>query len=262
MLKTKVALFVPCLVDQAAVQTAWATVQILERLGIHLTYDSRQTCCGQAMFNAGYLNNARGSAEKFIRLFHDAEYIIAPSGSCVSMVKHRYADLDLSGSFLRDWESLRLRIFELTEFLVDNLGVDDIGSKFPFKVGIHNSCHALRELGIKAQPLKLLQNVEGLTLVNEDLIDECCGFGGVFSAKYPELSAKMGKHRSQQLEIDSPEFITGVDDSCLMHLKQAFMTNGALPGKTIPQTIHIARILASTSSSPFDSESYSYGGEV
>jgi len=262
MLKTKVALFVPCVVDQAAAQTAWATVQVLERLGIQLTYDPRQTCCGQAMFNAGYRNEARRSAEKFLRLFRDAEYIVAPSGSCVSMVKNHYGDLDLSGAYLRDWESISTRIFELTEFLVDKLGVEDIGSNFPFKVGIHNSCHALRELGIKAQPLKLLQNVDGLTLVNEDLGDECCGFGGAFSAKYPELSGKMGKRRTEQLCSGSPDFITGVDDSCLMHLNQAFKTNRALPGKEIPQTIHIARILASTSSSPFGAENYSYGGEA
>ncbi len=183
MLQTKITLFVPCLVDQAASQTAWATVQVLERLGIHVTYDPRQTCCGQAMFNAGYINEARSSAEKFIRLFHNAEFIVAPSGSCVSMVKNRYADLDLSGSYLRDWDTMRTRIFELTEFLVDILEVADVGAQFPYKVGIHNSCHALRELGIKKQPLKLLQNVAGLKLVDNNYEDECCGFGGVVNVK-------------------------------------------------------------------------------
>ncbi len=212
------------------------------------------------MFNAGFISEARNLAEKFIRAFHDADFIVAPSGSCISMVKHRYAELDLTGSYLRDWESIRQRIYELTEFLVDKIDVEDVGSHLPFKVGIHNSCHALRELGIREQPLKLLKNVDGLELIDDNWNDGCCGFGGVFNAKYPELSLKMGIQRAQNLKNGNPDFITGVDDSCLMHLNRAFQNNGQTETNIQPHTIHIARILASTTSEPFMSEKSSGGG--
>jgi len=236
----KISLFIPCLVDQAYPETGLAAVRILERLGHEVIYDSRQTCCGQAPFNAGFRDEALILAKRFVRLFNDTEIVVGPSGSCVSMIRKHYAGVGLTGSYLREWETLRKRVFELTEFLVDKLGLMDVGAFFPHRVSIHNSCHALRDLSIKEQPNKLLYAVKGLELVEGKWEDECCGFGGVFSAKYPTLSSRIADRRAKALSEGKAEFITGVDDSCLHHLRQAFRRQN-LPMKTI----HVARILAS-----------------
>ena len=238
----KVSLFIPCLVDQAKPDTGIAVMNVLERLGCEISYDSRQTCCGQAQFNAGFREHAKPLAEKLIRIFHNREVIVGASASCVSMIKEHYNELDLTGWYFREWQSLKNRIFEFTEFVVDRMSITDVGAYFPHKVGIHHSCHALRELGIKQQPLELLKSVEGLELSGDEWEDECCGFGGAFSMKFPELSNRMADRRAQTLTDGNAQYITGVDDSCLHHLQQAFLrknTNSQL----IPQTLHIARIL-------------------
>jgi len=221
-------------------ETGVATLRILEKLGHEVHFDPRQTCCGQAPFNAGFPKQAQTMAERFIRLFRDSEVVVGPSGSCVSMVVNHYADLNLPASLRADWESLRRRVHELTAFLVDVLKVEDIGAKFPHRVAIHNSCHALRELGIKSQPYKLLSHVDEINLVESDLRDECCGFGGVFSAKYPSLAREMSDRRASQFGALNPEYVTGVDDSCLLNLGEAFIRN-----KFPIKTLHISRILAS-----------------
>lgn len=215
-------------------------MRILKKLGHEVYYDSRQTCCGQAPFNAGFPDQAQSMAERFIRLFGDSEAVVGPSGSCVSMIVNHYGDLNLSPAMRIEWESLRRRVWELTAFLVDVLKVTDIGAKFPHRVAIHNSCHALRELGIKHQPRELLSHVAGIDLVKSNLRDECCGFGGVFSAKYPSLAKDISDRRALQFGALKPEYVTGVDDSCLLNLGEAFNRN-KLPIKTL----HIARILAS-----------------
>lgn len=236
----KISLFIPCIVDHAAPETARAAVRLLERLGHTVEFNPSQTCCGQAMFNAGFRKEARDLAERFIRVFSHAEVIVAPSGSCTSMVRNHYGMLDLSASYRREWELLKERIFELTVFLADNLDIDDVGAVFPHTVAIHNSCHALRELNVDAQPRRLLQHVRGLTLTTVNTDNECCGFGGVFSFKYAELSKRIAERRAESLCIEQPEFVTGVDDSCLINLKHAFRR---LNMRT--RTIHIAKILAS-----------------
>jgi len=185
-----------------------------------------------------FFDQAQPLAERFIRLFAPAEVVVGVSGSCVAMVRHGYGELDLSGSVQRDWEALRGRVYEFTEFLVDVLGVTDLGVRFSHRVAIHNSCHALRELGISRQPRALLQAVEGLELVEVPGVDECCGFGGVFSAKYPALSNRIADRRASRLAEAAPEYVAGVDDACLQNLKEAFRRRG----HTV-QTLHVARIL-------------------
>lgn len=234
----KIGLFIPCHVDQLAPETGWAAVHILERLGHEVIFDRRQTCCGQAAFNSGFFNEARELAVKFLRIFGDYEVIVAPSGSCISMVKNHYEQLDLSGTEVREWESLRSRVWELTSFLVDYLKVTDVGAEFPHTVSIHHSCHALRDLGIKKQPLALLQKVKNLQLIEGDWDNECCGFGGVFSLKYPELANRISDRRADTLAQGKASYITGVDDSCLINLHRAFNRNGHSQ-----KTIHIAQIL-------------------
>lgn len=235
----KISLFIPCFVDQAMPETGLAALRVLEKLGHEVQYDPRQTCCGQALFNAGFPNMAIPLAERFIRIFTPVETVVGVSGSCVAMIRHGYEELNLSGGYRRDWEKLRGRVFEFSEFLVDVLGVTDLGAHFPHRVAIHNSCHALRELGIARQPRALLSAVEGLTLVDPKTDDECCGFGGVFSAKFPELSNRIADRRSARLAAVEPEIVTGVDDACLQNLGEAFRRGG----KAV-RVMHIARILA------------------
>ena len=235
----RISLFIPCLVDQAAPKTAWATVRLLERLGHDVHYNANQTCCGQALFNAGFREEARRLAERFIRIFRDAEAVVTPSGSCVSMVTRHYGELALSSEHIRDWEHLKDRVWELCAFLVDKLNITDVGARFPHRVSYHASCHLLRDLGVKDQPLRLLKNVENLEFIEGNWGDECCGFGGVFRAKYSDLSFSIADRRAAALAKGRAEFITGADDSCLINLQEAFKRIGASQ-----RTVHIARILA------------------
>ncbi len=235
----KISLFIPCLVDQSAPETARSTVRILEKLGHEVSYDPRQTCCGQALFNVGFRREARDLAERFVRLFRDAEVVVAPSGSCVSMVVNHYAEVGLSPEAARDWEHLKPRVRELCSFLIDELDVVDVGACFPHRVSYHASCHLLRELGVKDQPLQLLREVKDLELIEGEWGDECCGFGGVFSVRYPKLSDRIGDLRARELSSGGAEYITGCEDSCLKNLSEAFQRIGAPQ-----QTIHIANILS------------------
>ena len=235
----KVTLFIPCLVDQTAPQTARAIVTLLERLGHTTHYPLEQTCCGQALFNMGFRAEARDLAIRFIRIFAGAEVVVAPSGSCVAMVTKHYHELDLPAAEHKEWLSLKDRTWELTSFLVDKLKLTDVGASFPHTVTYHASCHHLRDLGLHYQPLALLRNVKGLTLVQGNWGDECCGFGGGFSVKYPELSHRIADRRATALLSGGAEFVTGADDSCLHNLGLAFRRANS----TI-KTIHIARILA------------------
>mgnify|MGYP002725711937 CR=1 FL=1 len=237
----KISLFIPCLVDQFAPQTGMAVVNVLERLGHEVHYDDHQTCCGQALFNSGFRDEATSLAERFVRLFGDGEVIVAPSGSCVNMVQGHYGEVGLTGEALRTWEAMRERTYEFSTFLVEKLGVTDVGATFPHTVSLHNSCHFLHGVCRSNLPdnyRELLTNVDGLTLVEEPVKSECCGFGGAFSAKYPELSKSIARRRIDQLALGEAEFITGVDDSCLMHMQGAIDRRGGSQ-----RTIHLARIL-------------------
>ena len=209
----KVSLFIPCFIDQLYPQVGVSMVKVLERLGCDIDYPEGQTCCGQPPFNSGYWNEARAVAEHSLDVFADSEVIISPSGSCGAMMKVFYPDL-FKGT-ARHFDSLKLapRIYEFSDFLVNKLGVEDIGARFDGTVTFHDGCHGLRELGIESQPRKLLKYVKGLTLIEMKEAKTCCGFGGTFSVKFPAISSAMGEVKCASL-IDEGESATIVTIVC------------------------------------------------
>jgi L-lactate dehydrogenase complex protein LldE len=245
-----VALFVPCYVDQLAPDVAWATLRVLERAGCQVHYDPEQGCCGQPFLNRGALREARRLASDHLGRFAAAQAIVSPSASCVATVRHRYAALGAraSESALRQTG----RTYELGEFLVRILGKTELGSRFPYRVAVLQSCHGLRELGLgapseepgaahaPASPLEqLLASVEDLELVSAERPDECCGFGGAFSVTHPTLSGRMGLARLRAFADAGAEYVTGTDVSCLLHLDGLRRREGFGP-----RAIHFAEILA------------------
>jgi L-lactate dehydrogenase complex protein LldE len=245
----KVSLFVPCFVDQLQPQVAVDTVKVLRRLGCEVEFREDQTCCGQPAFNSGFWDEARPCAERFLHVFRDAETIVCPSGSCTTMVRVFYPELlsqvarDGSGNkgALHD-ESLALgrRTFELSEFLVKVMNVTDVGAVFPHTVTYHASCHGLRELKLRDEPLKLLRGVKGLKLIDMLRYDECCGFGGTFATKFESISTAMGEQKADSVAVTGAEYVTAIDPSCLMHLQGVMGRR-----KDRARTIHLASILAS-----------------
>jgi len=243
-----VGLFIPCYVDQFYPQVGLATATLLERLGCRVHFPEAQTCCGQPMANAGSADAAAPLARRFLRIFQPFPYVVCPSGSCVSMVRHHYQDL-LPGQ--PEVEAVGKRTFELCEFLVDVLHVETVPGRYPHRVGLHQSCHALRELRLGSgservvprfnKVRSLLSSLEGITLVELGRPDECCGFGGVFSVEEEAVSCAMGKDRIADHLQAGAEVITGVDVSCLMHL------DGLLRRDKQPLKVrHVAEILAGT----------------
>ena len=235
----KVSLFVPCFVDQLLPQVAVDTVKVLRRIGYAVDFPEDQTCCGQPAFNTGYWDETRPCAEHFVRVFRDAEVVVCPSGSCVTMVRKFYPDL-LAGSSLRE-EALAVagRTFELSEFLVKVAAITDVGATFPHTVTYHASCHGLRELGLREEPLQLLRKVKELKLIEMARLDECCGFGGTFAMKFSDISAAMGTSKVESIATTGAEFVTAIDPSCLLHVQ------GILGKRNAPtRTIHLASILA------------------
>ena len=235
----RVFLFVPCFVDQLLPEVAVDTVKVLRRIGCEVAFPEDQTCCGQPAFNTGYWNDARPCAERFIRVFKDAEIIVCPSGSCTTMVRSFYPELLASSPLRADAVSLGARTFDLCEFLVKVAGVTDVGATFPHTVTYHASCHGLRELQLRDEPLQLLRQVKGLKLVDMLRSEECCGFGGTFSTRFESISAAMGESKVESVTLSGAEFVTAIDSSCLMHL-QGILTKR----KATARTIHLASILA------------------
>jgi L-lactate dehydrogenase complex protein LldE len=242
-----VHLFIPCYLDQVHPEVAMATVTVLRRAGCTVHYDAQQTCCGQPMANTGCRDDAAILARRHLDLFAD-KTAVCPSGSCTSQVRHHYHDLGLRLSE-RDEQTMR-DTFELGEFLVNVLGVTDLQAKFPHRVALHQSCHGLRELGLgtmserrdppKPGPSEILLNkVEDLSLILPERRDECCGFGGTFAVAEADLSARMGHDRCNQLSQHDAEYMTGNDQSCLMHLDGIRKRRGF--GQ---RAIHLAEILA------------------
>jgi L-lactate dehydrogenase complex protein LldE len=229
----RIALFIPCFVDQLCPQVGADMVRVLRRIGCEIYFPEEQTCCGQPAYNSGYWKDARTVAERFLRVFDRAEMVVGPSGSCVTMIQKFYPTL-IEGS-------LDLNKFhEFSEFLTNVAKVGDVGAYFPHKVTFHDSCHALRELGIKSGPRQLLANVRGLELVEMPNAEECCGFGGTFAVKFGMISAAMADVKKGSAETTGAEYLTSVDPSCLMHL------DGVLRKRHSPiRTIHLASILAS-----------------
>jgi L-lactate dehydrogenase complex protein LldE len=230
----RVALFIPCFVDQLCPQVGVDMARVLRRIGCEIYFPEDQTCCGQPAFNSGYWREARDVAERFLRVFDKAECVVGPSGSCVTMVRKFYPEL------LGSAAAGLTKFYEFSEFLTCVVNIDDLGAVFPHKVTVHDSCHALRELGISTGPRTLLSKVQGLELIEMDDADECCGFGGTFAVKFGMISAAMGETKSQNALATGAEFVTSIDPSCLMHL------DGVLRKQQSPlKTIHLASILAS-----------------
>ncbi len=238
----KVALFITCLVDQLCPEVGVATVKVLEKSGCEVTFDERQTCCGQPAFNTGYRKEARKFAERFIEIFeeNDAEAIVSPSGSCVAMVKHFYELFPNDKSWRERAENIAKKTHELGSFLVNTLHVENVGAKLSGKVTWHDACHALRDLKVKDEPRKLLQNVENAEFVELKGADECCGFGGTFSVKYAEISAAILDKKIENIENSGADFVVACDASCLMQIGGRLSRNGS---KIKPK--HLAEILAS-----------------
>jgi L-lactate dehydrogenase complex protein LldE len=222
----KVGLFIPCYIDQLYPQVGLATLRVLRRLGVDVEFPEEQTCCGQPMANSGCADYARPLAEKFFKVFAKYDHVVAPSGSCVSMVRNHYQQ------WLGGWQNfdhLRENTFELCEYLVDVARVSQVDGDFPYKVGLHLSCHGLRELRLArsselmVKPINkvrlLLSQLRGIELVELARADECCGFGGTFAVNEEAVSCLMGRDRIADHERAGAEIITGFDTSCLMHLE-------------------------------------------
>lgn len=235
----RIAVFVPCYIDQFYPPVAQATVALLRHLGHEVVVPPDQTCCGQPAFNAGYWPESRRIARQFLKVFVPFDTIVAPSGSCVSMVRVHYPELFADQPEAGAVAELGPRVRELTSFLVDELGVSDLGASFPARVTIHDSCHALRELGVRHQPRVLLNAVRELQIVEMANSDVCCGFGGMFAAKYPEVSTALADEKIANAQLTDADYIVGVEQSCLMHLQGRLQRQG-LPLKTM----HVAELLA------------------
>jgi L-lactate dehydrogenase complex protein LldE len=244
----RASLFITCYNDTLFPETGRAVVSLLERLGVDLDFHPRQTCCGQMHANTGFRGEAYSQAKRFVRLYQDAETVVIPSSSCVAMIRDQYPTLfaELGNESLRnEFAALLPRVYELSEFLVDRLGVEDVGASFPHCVTYHASCHGLRALELGDRPFRLLAKVRDLTQVPLANLDRCCGFGGTFSIKNAEVSSAMLAVKLQDVVATGAEYCTALDNSCLMHLGGAMHRQYA--GM---KTIHMAQILASTAASP------------
>lgn len=243
----KVGLFIPCYVNAVYPSVGIATYKLLTSLGLDVDYPLNQTCCGQPMANAGYQTEAQGLAERFEELFTGYDAIVGPSASCVAFVKENYKNI--LGEEKKHLCRTPGVIKDVIEFLHDDLQIKSLPSKFPHKVSIHNSCHGVRELHLSTPTERtlpyenkiraLLELVEGIEVVEPERLDECCGFGGMFSVEEPEVSACMGENKVQRHIATGATYITGSDSSCLMHMQ------GVIDREKLPiKTLHAIEILA------------------
>ncbi len=244
----KIGLFIPCYIDQFYPQVGIATLELLEKLGCQVSYPSGQTCCGQPMANTGCEKEAIPTYQHFVRQFKDFDYIVTPSGSCAYHIRKHYDVLEQS----EEVKKVRTNTLDISEFLLEKLGISALDSQFPHKVGLHNSCHGLRGLRLgtgservltqQSKLQTLLHMVKGIELVELDRSDECCGFGGTFAINEPDISVAMGRDRLAEHEKKGVEVITAGDMSCLMHLEGIIRRE-----KKKLQVKHIVEILNGTS---------------
>ena len=233
-------LFIPCFVDQIYPDAAFNMIKILEKLNVGVNYNTEQTCCGQPAFNGGYWEQCREVGEKFIRDFPNDRPIVAPSASCVGMVKNYYGEMFHNSSLHNQYKTIQKNIYEFSDFLVNVLNVTDVGAKFEGVATYHDACSALRELNIKQAPRKLLNNVRGLELREMNESETCCGFGGTFSVKYESIAVGMAEQKIINVEATKAATIISTDLSCLMHMDGYLKKQG----KNI-RVMHIADVLAS-----------------
>jgi len=235
-----VALFIQCLIDGIYPEVGEAMVKIFRSLGLELTCPTQQTCCGQPAFNAGYRREAKVAARRFIEIFESADTIVCPSGSCVTMVRHHYSELFADNEpWLQRARQVADKTYELTEYLVDVLGVIDLGAHYDGKITYHDSCHLLRSLRIKDQPRRLLHNVSGADFIEMYDSDKCCGFGGSFAVKYADISAAMVNDKAMNIIDSGADTVVGCDMGCLMNIQGILSRMGS-----DIKVRHIAQILA------------------
>ncbi len=243
----RISLFITCYNDTLFPQTGRAVVEVLERLGHTVEFREAQTCCGQMHYNSGYQAQAFPLMEKFLDDFRDAEVVCIPSSSCVAMIREHYskmAEKDGRPELIREVNSLLPRVYEFSELLVDKLGVEDTGAYFPHLVTFHPSCHSVRSLHVGDKPERLLRKVRGLTYVELEEADQCCGFGGTFAIKNADVSAAMVSDKARCVMNSKAEVCAAIDNSCLMQI------GGTLSRMhTGVRTMHIAEILAATEAS-------------
>ena len=235
-----IQLFIPCFIDQLYPETGFNVIKILEKAGCTVRYNPEQTCCGQPAFNSGYWSEAASLAEKFLHDFNASTPIVSPSASCTGYIIHQYDKvLKDKPELLEKHALLKSSIFELSDFLVNKLKIDDFGAVFPHKVTFHDACSALREYGVKEEPRQLLRNVKGLELIEMNECETCCGFGGTFAVKNPDISAAMAEVKVLSALETGAEYIVSTEASCLMNIN-GFVNKHKLPVKGI----HLADILA------------------
>ncbi|MGX1849442.1 (Fe-S)-binding protein [Streptomyces sp. NPDC055299] len=244
----RVALFVTCINDLLQPRTGQAVVALLERLGVEVGFPEGQSCCGQPQFNTGYRQATEPLVRRFDRVFRNYDHVITPSGSCAAMVRDNYPRIGAKavaegrGPQLADAAAAAVaKTYELTEFLVDVLKVEDVGAYYPHTVTYHPTCHGLRLLGLGDRPQRLLERVRGLELRELPGAEECCGFGGTFAVKNEAVSAAMGADKVRNVRATGAEALCTVDNSCLLHLGGTLSRQGAAV-----RPVHIAEILAST----------------
>jgi L-lactate dehydrogenase complex protein LldE len=224
----RVSLFITCFNDTLFPQTGQAVVRLLERLGCDVDFPLEQTCCGQMHMNSGYAREGAALARRFARVFDDAEVVVTPSASCAGMLRHQLGADE------------RPQVYELSELLVDRLGVEDVGAYFPHRVTFHPTCHSLRELALGDRPLRLLRAVRGIELVELPQARECCGFGGTFAVKNAEVSSAMVADKVRAVLDTGAEVVCAADNSCLMQIGGALSRQ-----RTGVRTVHLAEVLAS-----------------
>ena len=235
----KVQLFIPCFIDQLYPQTAFNMVKVLEKACCEVSYNTNQTCCGQPAFNAGFWDEARTVATKFLKDFDTVDYIVAPSASCVGFVRNYYPKLFDNAASHNQVKDLGKRVYEFSEFLTDVLKIENYGASLNATATYHDSCAALRECKIKEGPRKLLSHVKGLNIIEMADNETCCGFGGTFSVKFESISVAMADQKLTNALATGAKYIISTDLSCLMQL------DGLIKNKNLPlKTMHIADVLA------------------
>ena len=237
----RVSLFITCLVDQLWPAVGISVVEVLRRVGCEVVFDERQTCCGQPAFNTGYRSEARRLAQRFIEIFEETESdaVVSPSGSCTAMVHHFHELFPDDKSWRRRAEAVADRTHEFSSFLVNTLGVEDVGAHFRGRVTWHDACHGLRDLNLHSEPRRLIRNVRGAEFVELPNADSCCGFGGTFSVKYPEISVAILDSKIEAIDTAGVRAVISGDASCLMQIGGRLTRQ-----KSAVRAMHLAELLA------------------
>ncbi|WDM24369.1 (Fe-S)-binding protein [Paenibacillus polymyxa] len=214
----KVSLFITCLSDAIYPKVGEAMARLLARYGVQLDFPKVQTCCGQPSYNSGYWDETRVAAKTILKAFNDSDFVVSPSGSCIYMIHHYPELFKDEPEWLDSARRLEQKTYEFTQFMVQVLGVTDVGASFPHTVTYHPSCHGTRLLGVKEEPMKLLGSVKGLQLVPLPFAEDCCGFGGTFAVKMPNISGAMVTEKVDHIRETEAEVLVGLDMACLMNI--------------------------------------------